>query len=134
MLFFLLVGVGTTYLLVSRLPGLGAMVPLLVIGMVCLGMGNGAVFQLVPQRFRLQIGAATGMVGALGGLGGFLLPILLGNVKQMSGSFASGFLVLAVVAIASAGLLRLVIASDKGWRLSWGLVQRTSPAVQTGND
>ena len=133
MLSFVLVGVCATYLLVSRLPGLGVMVPLLVIGMVCLGIGNGAVFQLVPQRFRLEIGAATGMVGALGGLGGFLLPILLGNVKQMSGSFASAFLVLAVVAIVSAGLLRLVIALDKGWKLSWGLAQRTAPA-QMGDD
>ena len=51
------------------------------------GIGNGAVFQLVPQRFRQQIGVATGVVGAVGGLGGFLLPTLLGTLKQVTGSF-----------------------------------------------
>ena len=47
-----------------------------------LGMGNGAVFQLVPQRFPDRIGLVTGVVGAAGGLGGFFLPTLLGAVKD----------------------------------------------------
>lgn len=130
MLTFLLVGICATYFLASRLPRLGIMVALLVVGMACLGMGNGAVFQLVPQRFRLEIGAATGMVGALGGLGGFALPILLGNVKQASGSFGAGFLTLAIVAFTAVILLKLVTSVDKGWRFAW----KPSQPVQTAQE
>ena len=58
---------------------------LLFLGMGLLGMGNGAVFQLVPQRFPAGIGIVTGVVGAAGGLGGFFLPTLLGVVKDCDG-------------------------------------------------
>jgi NNP family nitrate/nitrite transporter-like MFS transporter len=50
--------------------------------MLALGMGNGAVFQLVPQRFRKEIGVMTGMVGMAGGIGGFYLASSLGYAKQ----------------------------------------------------
>ena len=46
--------------------------------MLALGMGNGAVFQLVPQRFRKEIGVMTGLVGMAGGVGGFYLASSLG--------------------------------------------------------
>jgi NNP family nitrate/nitrite transporter-like MFS transporter len=95
------------------------MAALLIFGMACLGMGNGAVFQLVPQRFQKQIGVATGVIGAVGGLGGFFLPNLLGIVKQSSGSFGAGFLVLAGVALGSLVLLRALVAIQQGWRASW---------------
>lgn len=52
---------------------------LLMIGMAALGMASGAVFQLVPLRFRREVGATTGMVGAAGGLGGFFLAQILGQ-------------------------------------------------------
>ena len=91
---------------------------LLVIVMSCLGMGNGAVFQLVPQRFRREIGVATGVVGAFGGLGGFFLPTLLGSVKQLSGSYSFGLLVLALVAFVALAVLRLLVALQEGWTLS----------------
>ncbi|MFL5303403.1 MAG: nitrate/nitrite transporter [Anaeromyxobacteraceae bacterium] len=110
-----LVVVAGTYGLASRLPPLTAMAAILVVGMIALGMGNGAVFQVVPQRFRRQIGAATGIVGALGGLGGFALPTLLGTLKQGTGSFGAGFLVLALVALAAAGALRFLVSAREGW-------------------
>ena len=47
---------------------------LLAVLMLCLGLGNGAVFQMVPQRFAREIGLVTGVVGAVGGIGGFILP------------------------------------------------------------
>jgi len=53
--------------------------------MLALGMGNGAVFQLVPQRFRKEIGVMTGLVGMAGGLGGFYLASSLGYAKQITG-------------------------------------------------
>ena len=119
MLGFMLTGIAATYALAATLPPLGLMTPLLLFGMACLGVGNGSVFQLVPQRFRDQIGVATGVVGAIGGLGGFALPILLGNIKQSSGSFAAGFATLALAALAALVLLRVLAALAHGWQLSW---------------
>ncbi|MEO6527603.1 MAG: nitrate/nitrite transporter, partial [Gemmatimonadaceae bacterium] len=115
----LLIGIATTYLLASRIPGITSMVAILVTSMVCLGLGNGAVFQLVPQCFRGQIGIATGMVGAIGGLGGFFLPTLLGQIKQSTGSFQIGFVVLGSVALAALVLLRVLMATNELWRTSW---------------
>jgi NNP family nitrate/nitrite transporter-like MFS transporter len=116
LLSLLLVGVAVVYGLAATLPPLIPMTVLLVVGMVCLGMGNGAVFQLVPQRFSRQIGVVTGIVGAVGGLGGFLLPTLLGAVKQGSGSFGAGFALLAVLATTAFGLLRGLRLRSAGWR------------------
>jgi MFS transporter, NNP family, nitrate/nitrite transporter len=120
----LLAGIGGTYAVVSLLPTVDLIVPLLVASMACLGLGNGAVFQLVPRRFSAEIGVATGVVGAVGGLGGFLLPILLGNMKQSTGSFGPGFLVLAVAAFGGLVLVRILATAREEWRFSWRLPQR----------
>lgn len=63
---------------------------LLIAVMAMLGMGNGAVFQMVPQRFPQSVGILTGIVGAAGGIGGFLLPSLLGIVKDRTGFYSGG--------------------------------------------
>ena len=63
-----------------------------------LGMGNGSVFQLVPQRFPKEIGVMTGVVGAAGGIGGFFLPNVFGGMKWLTGSYGTGFAVIAGVA------------------------------------
>jgi NNP family nitrate/nitrite transporter-like MFS transporter len=65
-----------------------------------LGVGNGAVFKLVPQYFAKETGTVTGLVGAFGGLGGFFPPIELGLVKDATGSYTIGFLLLSTFAIA----------------------------------
>lgn len=68
-----------------------------------LGMGNGAVFALVGQRSPpTQVGAVTGLVGAAGGLGGFMPPIVMGLVHQGTSSYAVGLMLLSNVAFASA--------------------------------
>ena len=118
----LLVGIGAMYLAASRLPSIATMFAVLVVAMVCLGLGNGAVFQLVPQCFRRQIGIATGVVGAVGGLGGFMLPTMLGQFKQRSGSFGTGFVVLGVVALLTLALLRVLMALSEQWKSSWRVV------------
>lgn len=64
-----------------------------------IGLGNGAVFKLVPEIFPKNVGAVTGLVGAAGGLGGFFPPLLLGVVKRETGSFTVGFVALAVFAL-----------------------------------
>jgi MFS transporter, NNP family, nitrate/nitrite transporter len=88
-----------------------------VIGMLALGMGNGAVFQLVPQRFRGEIGVMTGLVGMTGGVGGFYLASSLGYSKQFTGSYQAGFLVFA--ALAALALIGLT-GVKKRWRTTWG--------------
>jgi len=61
-----------------------------------IGLGNGAVFKLVPQYFPKDTGTVTGLVGAMGGLGGFFPPLVLGVIKAQTGSYALGFIFLAV--------------------------------------
>jgi NNP family nitrate/nitrite transporter-like MFS transporter len=119
MLSALLLGIAVIYTLASQLPALGLLMGLVVVGMAFLGMGNGAVFQLVPQRFAREIGIATGVIGAFGGLGGFLLPNLLGNLKGTSGSFGPGLLALAGFAFGVFLLVRVLVLVHDGWRRSW---------------
>ena len=88
----------------------------LMIGMLALGMGNGAVFQLVPQRFRNEMGVMTGLVGMTGGLGGFYLASSLGVSKQITGGYQAGFLIFATLAaVALAALMRV----KRRWRADW---------------
>ncbi|HET7589096.1 MAG TPA: MFS transporter [Solirubrobacterales bacterium] len=68
-----------------------------------LGLGAGAVFKLVPQRFPDATGAATGVVGAAGGLGGFFPPLVLGLVKDVSGDYTMAFVFLVAFAWVCAG-------------------------------
>ncbi|GBD35471.1 Nitrate transporter [bacterium HR36] len=67
-----------------------------------LGIGNGAVFQLVPQRFPRELGVITGLISAAGGLGGFFLPTSLGLLRDCTGSYAGGFATFAAICLASA--------------------------------
>jgi MFS transporter, NNP family, nitrate/nitrite transporter len=97
-------------------PGFAAALSLFVIAMLAFGCGNGAVFQLVPQRFRKEIGVMTGLVGMAGGVGGFYLASSLGFAKQATGSFGPGFLIFAGLAAVAFGAVTFV----KGkWRSSW---------------
>lgn len=89
------------------------------IGAVALGMGNGSVFQLVPLRFRKEIGVMTGIIGAAGGMGGFALAKTLGWSKSMTGDFSFGFwLFTALVLVGLTGLIRVKMR----WRTTWGAV------------
>lgn len=100
----------------SSLPSTGAAVALLVLTMGLLGMGNGAVFQLVPQRFSRTVGILTGLVGAAGGIGGFFLPSLLGVLRDRTGSYSSGFMVLSsAILMACVALLLLGPAWMREW-------------------
>ncbi len=125
MLVMMLAGVTLCLTGVGTLPGVYAAVGLLVMAMAMLGMGNGAVFQLVPQRFPDRVGLMTGLVGAAGGLGGFLLPNVLGQLKDRTGSFGIGFFTCAgAVALGFAALLYL----GPVWRRQWS----TESAVRAG--
>lgn len=88
-----------------------------VVAMLALGVGNGAVFQLVPQRFREEIGIMTGLVGMAGGIGGFYLSSSLGFAKQATGGYGPGFLIFAGLALIA--LVSLSFVKSK-WRSTWG--------------
>lgn len=79
-----------------------------------LGIGNGAVFKLVAQYYAAEAGTVAGMVGAGGGLGGFFPPILMGLVKDMTGSFAIGFMLLSEFALAALILNLLILERKAG--------------------
>ncbi len=101
---------------VGSLPPLMLEVAFLFISMGMLGMGNGAVFQLVPQRFPDRIGILTGLVGAAGGFGGFLLPSLLGAIKDRTGQYAWGlYLIAAAFLLAAFTLLQI----GTQWHTNW---------------
>jgi len=85
--------------------------------MLAFGMGNGSVFQLVPQRFRHEIGVMTGLVGMTGGVGGFYLASSLGVSKQITGSYQVGLLVFASLAVMALGGLTSI---KHRWRTTWG--------------
>jgi MFS transporter, NNP family, nitrate/nitrite transporter len=76
------------------LEGLGTVAFLLMA--IGLGLGSGAVFALVAQTSDpSQVGSITGFVGAAGGLGGFVPPLLLGALWAGVGSYRIGLLLLA---------------------------------------
>lgn len=105
LLAWLLAAIVLTYGASAAGPSLALLVFTWMAGMACLGLGNGAIFQMIPQRFRDEIGLVTGIVGSIGGVGGFVLPMVLGRARAVSGSFAPGFLALSCLTVAGLVLL-----------------------------
>ncbi|MDB6139221.1 MAG: transporter [Verrucomicrobiaceae bacterium] len=84
-----------------------------------LGMANGSVFQLLPQRFGRDIGVMTGLVGCGGGVGGFYLATSLGYAKSATGSCSVGFL--AFAGLCGMALVGLAMVKTR-WRTTWGAI------------
>ncbi len=101
-----------------------------------LGAGNGATFQLVPLRWPLTTAVAGGMIGEVGALGGSILPNLLGQAKQHTGSYTAGFVVYAVLAC---GILVMMLMVSKSWTRTWAgaggraLVKQPDEAMMAGD-
>jgi NNP family nitrate/nitrite transporter-like MFS transporter len=109
-----------------QLPSAGVALAVLMFAMVALGAGNGAVFQLAPQRFGKEIGVVTGLVGMTGGIGGFYLASSLGWAKQATGSYQAGLLAFAGLTLFA--LLALTGVKAR-WRRTW---PELSPARAAG--
>lgn len=103
-----------------------AAVCVFVVAMLALGTGNGAVFQLVPQRFRKEMGVMTGLVGMAGGIGGFYLAASMGYSRQITGSYQIGLSIFASLAIIALLGLSLV---KKRWRTTWGSAAMTTAKI-----
>ena len=103
-----------------------AALALFVSAMLGLGAGNGAVFQLVPQRFRQEIGVMTGLIGMAGGIGGFFLAAGLGAIKQHSGDYQLGLWLFAAMAVVAWFGLHSV---KRRWRTTWGSAAVTAARV-----
>jgi len=110
------------FVVIAGLFGLMSTPPLLattLLFMLCfaaLGAGNGATFQLVPLRWPITTAIAGGMIGEIGALGGGILPNLLGQSKQHTGSYRAGFILYAAIAFIVLVMMRLVA---RKWTRTW---------------
>ena len=121
-------GVAAAALIAASFHLVGSVLALgvLLVAMMALGAGNGAVFQLAPQRFGKEIGVVTGVVGAMGGIGGFYLASTLGLAKQITGAYQPGFLGFAALAIVA----QVALLTLKGrWRAAWPTLRGGGDAV-----
>jgi MFS transporter, NNP family, nitrate/nitrite transporter len=106
---------GVTLLVVAQLPPLPVAAVCFPFAMMLFGIGNGATFQLVGLRFRERIGMVTGLVGAAGGIGGFLLPTALGTLHA-AGGYGLGLAVVAGAAVVALGGISFV---RPRWQRGW---------------
>ncbi len=125
---------GTVYVLAAiglaaasfHMPSAWIALAVMIFAMSALGAGNGAVFQLAPQRFRKEIGVVTGLIGMTGGLGGFYLASSLGLARKLTGSYQAGFLAFAVLALLA---LVALLGLKTHWRAVWPTLQGDDSAV-----
>jgi NNP family nitrate/nitrite transporter-like MFS transporter len=99
---------------------------------LCAGLGNGAIFKLVPLYFSQQSGIANGLISALGGLGGFFPPLMLTMLFSVTGHYAIGFMALAMVALCSLLLVLYLFWQDKV-KVAEQMMHSTSQAVLITN-
>ncbi|TWD83189.1 NNP family nitrate/nitrite transporter-like MFS transporter [Kribbella amoyensis] len=77
-----------------------------------LGSGSGATFALVARVVEpSRVGGVTGLVGAAGGLGGFVPPLIMGYVYGRTDSYAIGLGLLSVTAALTLLLTLTVVRS-----------------------
>jgi NNP family nitrate/nitrite transporter-like MFS transporter len=114
------------FLFAAWMPPMSAGIALLIAMYVCFGLGNGATFQLVPQRWKGKTGLMSGIVGAAGGIGGFYLPVIMGIAKEGTGSYQVGFATFGVLAALAFGL---VVLHRARW-LEWALPKESHVVVE----
>lgn len=86
----------------------GFTVLMVVVG-VGMGVGKASVYKYVPNYYPKDVGAVGGLVGALGALGGFVLPPVFGAVGRWTGSPQSAFLALLALTVGSLAWLHLAV-------------------------
>ena len=89
---------------------------LLIVCFAALGAGNGALFQLVPLRWPTSTAVAGSMIGEIGALGGGLVPAMMGQSKQHTDSFLTGFVIMAIFSVLMLGVMRTM---QVRWTRTW---------------
>lgn len=111
------------------------MVAILIVCFSAMGAGNGAVFQLVPLRFKSTTAVAGSLIGEVGALAGGFLPITMGYSLKFTGSFSAGFLTGTVLAIAALGVLSLMVREWTGrWIDDGGKAIAAPPPIVPADD
>ncbi len=108
--------VGTTALAAVVPASPWVMVAILVVCFSAMGAGNGAVFQLVPLRFKTSTAVAGSLIGEVGALAGGFLPMVMMESKARFGSFGPGFLSGTLLAV---GMLSCLAMVTQSWTSSW---------------
>jgi MFS transporter, NNP family, nitrate/nitrite transporter len=112
----------------ALMPPLAGGIAILFCMYVGFGLGNGATFQLVPQRWPGKAGITTGLIGAAGGIGGFYLPVIMGIAKETTGNYQVGFAIFGALAAVACGTVAVL---RRQW-LSWAMPEFVSepPSLQ----
>ncbi|OCA90767.1 nitrate/nitrite transporter [Bacillus sp. FJAT-27225] len=95
------IGLSSAGMILSFTPSLPIFSFVCLMVAICSGLGNGAIFKLVPLYFYKHAGIVNGLVTAMGGLGGFFPPIILGAMYSLTGYYAIGFMALSELALAA---------------------------------
>ncbi len=104
-LFLVYIGVGVLGLRLSYVPHFEVTLASLVLLLGLMGIGNGAVFEMIPRRFQINLGMATGIVGMAGGLGGSVLALLMSLASDRLGHFGPAFFAVGTMGLLAAGML-----------------------------
>jgi len=94
-------------------PSHATAVAMMLISAAAMGIGNGVVFQLVAEWFPEEIGVASGVVGACGAVGGFLLPLLVGLMKELSGTYELGLWLFAGLVVCGWGTVMVGLQTNR---------------------
>jgi NNP family nitrate/nitrite transporter-like MFS transporter len=108
------IGIPLLALILSLQPGMIVLTASFLLMATSFGLGSGAVFKLVPQYFQKEAGTVTGLVGAAGGLGGFFPPIVMGFCKTTVGSYAPGYVLLAIATLGCLFVAWMVLLPHHG--------------------
>lgn len=108
---------------VGCLPSLTLAITAMLLAVTAMGFGNGVIFQVVSVRFQKQMGMASGIIGAAGGFGGFLLPSWLGLLKDVTGTYQVGFLLYAVLAVFAGMSAAFMLRRERTRRCQPGAVR-----------
>ena len=129
-----LVAVALCLSLVGLASGSLALTTLLLIAcFAALGAGNGALFQLVPLRWPTTTAVAGSMIGEIGALGGGLVPVAMGLSRQYLGTYAWGFVLIAVAALLMLGVMRVMqIRWTRTWAERGGRARSDAPLSAAG--
>ena len=115
LLFFLGGIAGVNFLFAAFTPPLALGILLFLTLYSFYGLGNGAVFQLVPHRWPYKTGLMTGIIGAAGGIGGFYLPTVNGIVFEATGTYSLAFAFFGSLALLCLVIVKLLHAKWMEW-------------------